>query len=172
MRNSLLFLAVIFFTNISLVFGHGDEKHDSTIMPIDNIKQKSYGDEKQVNYQEEAFRKITIAYQKDIKPIFENSCFNCHSQQVNYPWYYELPLVKNLIDEDIKEARTHVIFGEGFPFQGHGEPSNDLKAIRESVSEREMPPLEYVVMHPSSYINEEEQVIIKKWVNESLEVLK
>lgn len=172
MKYHHLLLAVTFFSHSIIVFGHGDEKHDEDPKPKAKFEHESLDGEKKDNYDKDAFKKINIAYQNDVKPIFENSCFNCHSQEVKYPWYYEFPIVKSIIDEDIKEARTHLLFGEGFPFKGHGEPVKDLKAIAKATSERDMPPLEYVLMHPSSYLNEQEQATIKKWVKESLELLK
>ena len=170
MKKPLLLSVAIFITHSFTVYGHGDEKHDE--VPEKKVQAKPLEEGKKVNYNEEAFKKINFAYQKDIKLIFENSCFNCHSQQVEYPWYYEFPIVKSIIDEDIKEARTHLLLGEGFPFKGHGEPMQDLRAIAKATKDREMPPLEYVIMHPSSYLNEQEQAKINKWVSESLELLK
>lgn len=172
MNYFLIFSLIISSAHIGLVYGHGDEKHE--LAPTNEFKHDSIESKEKdiVRVDKDVYRKIDLAYQKEVKPIFENSCFNCHSNEVKYPWYYEFPIVKSMIDEDIKEARKHLLFEEGFPFKGHGDPVKDLKAIAKATIENEMPPLEYVVMHPSSYLNEKEKNKILEWTKESLELLK
>ena len=165
MKNCLLLLIVISFMGVEVSFGHGDEKHDGSIKA--EVVKKPIKDGNQ-----DIFRKINISYENKIKPLIENSCFNCHSQKVNYPWYYKLPLIKSMIDEDIRMARKHLLFDGGFPFKGHGEPIKDLKAIAKAVDEGSMPPLEYVIMHPSAYLNDTQRSVIQKWTQDSLELLK
>ena len=56
---------------------------------------------------------ITAVYaiiQNDFETLeqtFERACFDCHSTGVVFPWYYRLPMVKGLIDDDISEAKEH-----------------------------------------------------------------
>lgn len=118
-----------------------------------------------------AIRDINKLYERDAKPIFQRSCFNCHSQNVNFPWYYKIPGAKQLIDSDIAEAREHLDFTKGFPFGGHGNPREDLEAIETAIKDKSMPPFRYWVMNWKSRLSADEQSIILNWVSESKKLL-
>lgn len=49
--------------------------------------------------------RINQEYLKTVKPIFQKSCFDCHGNTTVYPWYYKVPGVKQLIDNDIDEVK-------------------------------------------------------------------
>ena len=70
----------------------------------------------------EALKEINSLYIKNIRPVFQRKCFDCHSNNTRYPWYSNLPLVKDLINDDITEAKKHMDMSNDFPFQGHGSP--------------------------------------------------
>ena len=56
-----------------------------------------------------------------------------------------------------------------FPFAGHGNPKDDLKALKRTVKEGNMPPFQYKLLHWSSSLNEDEKKLINKWIKDSLE---
>jgi len=67
---------------------------------------------------EEITRAINESYLATVKPVFRKSCFDCHSSNTNYPWYSNLPGAKQLIQNDIAEAKEHLDMSKDFPFQG------------------------------------------------------
>jgi hypothetical protein len=107
------------------------------------------------------------AYAADVEPIFKTKCFDCHSNKTRYPWYYEVPIVRQLINHDIEEAREHMDMSEGFPFQGHGTPAEDLAELKSVIEDNEMPPLLYVLAHRGSSLTEGERRIILNWIEAS-----
>lgn len=115
---------------------------------------------------------INANYQKNIKPIFQKKCFDCHSGQTNYPWYYKLPLAKQLIDHDIEEAREHLDMSDDFPFQGHGSPAEGLEELQEVIEDNEMPLLIYKLLHWNSGVTKEESEKIFQWIKKSQTMLK
>lgn len=160
---SIGFLATWLLTTTGLVYSHGGIKHNDE----EAVKQAS----KRQGNEEKAFIKINLQYKKEIRPIFERSCFDCHSDQTRYPWYHELPVIGKIIDEDINEAREHLDFSNDFPFIGHGSPESDLKEIKKSVMSGEMPPFEYKLLHWRASLSQDEKEAIAKWVADSLERL-
>lgn len=117
--------------------------------------------------EDEVLKKINAEYISDVKPIFQKSCFDCHSSSTNYPWYAKLPGAKQLIEKDIRESKEHLDFSNDFPFGGHGEPSEDLVAIRKSIEEGSMPPFRYRILHPGSKLTEDEVKTVKAWIENS-----
>ena len=106
-----------------------------------------------------------------VKPLFQRGCFDCHSAQTRYPWYHKIPLVKGLIDRDIREARKRLDFTDGFPFKGKARPADNLLDIRNELEEGEMPPLLYRMMHWSAKPSATERATIFTWIDNSLRLL-
>src|SRR3989338_8759883 len=94
-----------------------------------------------------ALTAINRDYVQNVRPIFAQKCFDCHTGQTRYPRYYSLPGVKQLIDRDIREGRKHLDVSDDFPFKSHATPQEDLEEIAEVVKENTMPPWRYWVLH-------------------------
>lgn len=162
MRSIVCMLSLIVFVKAQ---AHEGEKHTSatkvdTVGSVENARGK------------EVYARINEDYLANVKPIFQQSCFNCHSTQTIYPWYAKLPGAKQLIEADVTEAKRHLDFTADFPFGSHSSPPEDLVAIGKSIRDASMPPLRYRVMHPSSKLSSEEILKVEKWINESLAQLK
>lgn len=114
---------------------------------------------------------INEAYLKDVKPIFQKSCFDCHSNSTQYPWYSSLPGAKQLIRNDVNEAKTHLDMSVDFPFKSHVSPKEDLEAIRDSVQEGSMPPFRYRILHWASALDAKEKAAILNWTENSLKTI-
>lgn len=160
---------IVIFLSATFAFGHGGEKHEKKQGELSEAEKIS-NDERAAK--KEVFEEINFEYQAKIKPIFKRSCFDCHSNQTKFPWYYKLPGAKQLIDSDIKEAKEHLDFTNDFPFVSHDTPAKDLESISESISENKMPPFKYRIMHSESSLSDEDKKIINGWVKKSLEKLK
>lgn len=108
---------------------------------------------------------------QQVRPIFQRACFNCHTDQTRYPWYHQLPGVRALIDSDIRKARKRLDMSKGFPFVGHARPADNLVGIKEQITEGEMPPWEYRLMHWDAKPSRPEVDSIVGWIDQSLRVL-
>ena len=153
---SLLILTPLILTG-GFVFAHNGESHghdENHHNPNSIVKEN--------------LESINAEYLARVKPIFQKSCVDCHSGQTNYPWYSKIPGLKGLIQDDIKEARTHLDLSNDFPFSGHGTPRKDLEAIRDEINEGAMPPMRYSLMHPGSKLTDEEKKVVLNWVTSGL----
>lgn len=139
-------------------FGHKNQPHHSTNNQVNDRRA-------------DLLNRINTAYVSTIKPIFQRSCFDCHSSATRFPWYSVFPIVRQVIEDDISEAKGHLEMTKDFPFEGHGSPSDDLSAIRETIIEKSMPPLRYRALHWDSSLSEKEKKMVLKWIEESLNTL-
>lgn len=114
---------------------------------------------------------IDMDYRGKVEPIFKSSCFDCHSNSTRYPWYHNIPGIKQMIDNDVTEARKHIDMSNGYPFKGHGNLESDLKAIAYQVEKGNMPPTRYRMMHPASGMTKKKKQEIEDWVERSLDKL-
>ncbi len=134
-------------------------------------KKRARREKKKYEALKNKYKKINEQYLKDIKPIFEAKCFNCHSSTTNYPFYYKIPGVRTMIDKDIKEAKSHIDFSKDFPFISHETPLNDLKSLKKIALEGGMPPLRYIVAHWDSKLSDKDKKVILKWTENAIELL-
>lgn len=115
--------------------------------------------------------RVNALYLKDVKPIFQKKCFDCHATAARLPWYANIPGPKQLIRRDMREAKKHMDMRKDFPFAGHGAPLEDLEAIEGILKDGSMPPWRYRIMHRDSKLTKSENDAIRAWINQSRRVL-
>lgn len=145
-------IIILFFP--LLIFSYGDED-DGWETVSDKVPEKT-------------LTKINFQYLERIKPIFERKCLDCHGIGNTLPWYSNIPGVKQLIKDDIKEAVKHMDMRGDFPFIGHGSPEDDLEALSKTIKNGSMPPLRYKLINWNSFLNKKEKETIQEWIKDSL----
>lgn len=121
--------------------------------------------------QDSVFSLINTRYQV-VKPILKHSCFDCHSDSTDYPWYYKLPIVKGFIDDDIAEGLKVLDLTHDFPFAGQGSQMEMLGEIKEEIEEGGMPILSYRMLHWGTLIEGEKRDSVFQWIDSATSVLK
>lgn len=117
------------------------------------------------------YAEINAGFER-LKPIFKDGCFDCHSDQTDFPWYHSLPIIKGWLDEHVAEARDELDMSNGFPFGGHSRRQADnLLKMKREIEEGEMPLLSYRIMHWGAAPNDEEKDSIYAWIDRSLVLL-
>ncbi len=160
-------IALFLFLALPLtVSGHGDEDHSGG-KADENAEWETISEE----IPQSILKGINSSYLKNIKPIFQSKCLDCHGNVESLPWYSNLPGAKQLIRDDISEAKEHMDMSNDFPFSGHGTPQNDLEALERSINENSMPPLRYKVMHWDSGLESDEKSVIKAWIKKSIHLI-
>jgi len=88
--------------------------------------------------------------------LAERACFDCHSNQTTWPWYSNAAPASWLVYRDVVEGRRRMNFSD-WQHQRLEEPGE----IGAAIDEGEMPPLQYILMHPSARLSagEKEQLI-------------
>ena len=140
------------------------------------LKAYSHQNHHKTDHEESADEKLKLEhintmYSQSVKPLFENKCLVCHGGPPKFPWYHRLPLAKQLLDHDVKEGKKHLDISSGFPFKGHASPIDDLRAIKETMNKKSMPPARYWIIHWKCRLTEKERQTIIDWTTQSLEIL-
>lgn len=117
------------------------------------------------------YDQINSDYQGSVRPLFEKACFDCHYAPTHLPWYNFIPGVRQLIAHDISEAKGHLDMSGEFPFAGHGSVKEDLEAIKKTIRKNEMPPGEYLFMHPEARLSRSEKDNIYRWLETTSQIL-
>lgn len=87
--------------------------------------------------------------------LAERACFDCHSNQTEWPWYASIAPVSWLIQSHVEEGREALNFSAFEPGQeGVAEAAGEAS---ESVAKGEMPPRDYLLMHPEARLTASER---------------
>ena len=99
--------------------------------------------------------------------LLKKKCMDCHSQQTVYPWYYNFPIIKDLIDADIAKGRAMLDLEDSvFSINDDKEiPKPTLLKIKSAIVDDWMPPIQYRIMHWDKIINNDDKEVISNWVD-------
>jgi len=101
----------------------------------------------------------------DVKAIFRNSCFDCHSNETVWPWYSYIAPASWLLVSDVNEGRENLNFSNW----GNLDRSKQTKLreeIWEEIREERMPLWQYRILHPGSKLSQEQKNLIRNWSGE------
>ena len=173
MKKNILPITFIVISLNSYMYAHGAKEHTKSIssnakVEIQSKKNKELNTTK-INKQKLLYDEINISYLKNVKPIFEKKCFDCHAEKTRFPWYANIPGIKQMIAYDIKEAKKHLNMKNDFPFISHESPLKDLKSLQEVTQENDMPPFRYILGHWDARLTDNEKKKILLWSKKSIE---
>lgn len=84
-----------------------------------------------------------------------NSCYDCHSNETQWPWYSNVAPVSWLIQHDVEEGRQNLNFSD---WSSNALISQELfGAAAQMVSSGRMPPFYYAWMHPLAQLSDAER---------------
>jgi cytochrome c551/c552 len=116
-----------------------------------------------------ALARVSASYEKDIKPLFQRACFDCHSTKTVWPWYHAIPGVKQYLDHHVEEGTKGLDLSNGVPFgsDDHDPMDHHLWHIGRMVASGKMPLWDYALMHPDARLSEAERQAIVQWTQDS-----
>jgi hypothetical protein len=97
----------------------------------------------------------------EVEAVLRRACYDCHSNEVKWPWYSRIAPASWLVASDVVEGR------KAFNLSDWPEDEDDRQFARESALEQvvdgEMPPWFYTPMHPEAKLTPKDLEILKKW---------
>jgi hypothetical protein len=102
--------------------------------------------------------------------ILKRSCYDCHSNNTNYPVYAYIQPMRYLMDGHVRQGKEEVNFDEFSAYSSRKQRSK-LRAIGESLEEGSMPLSSYTLIHRNAILSKEDKVTLMNWVkltNDSL----
>ncbi len=97
-----------------------------------------------------------------IQSILQRSCDDCHSNRTVWPWYSHVAPVSWLVASDVYDGRRRMNFSEWSTYPPT-KSSDLLGKICKKVQDGDMPPLQYLPMHPISKMAQGEEQQICQW---------
>ena len=94
--------------------------------------------------------------------VLKNACFDCHSNNVKYPWYSYVAPVSFVIQNHVDEGRAELNFSEWGSYSAK-KKDHKLEEVSEALREGWMPLNGYVFLHDEARLDgvQREQVAIE-----------
>tara|TARA_R110002073_G_scaffold295704_1_gene461636 strand:- start:15311 stop:15763 length:453 start_codon:yes stop_codon:yes gene_type:complete len=102
---------------------------------------------------------------ENIQKKLEGSCYDCHSNNTQYPWYNKIQPVAWLLEDHIKEGKAELNFNEWDDLSNRRKNSK-LKSIISQIEDGEMPLSSYTLIHGDAIFSDTEKQEIIKWMTQ------
>lgn len=102
----------------------------------------------------------------EVEAILKTSCYDCHSNTTNYPWYNQVAPVSWWLADHIEEGKEHLNFADWKQYSSK-KKDHKLEEVVEMVESKEMPLDEYTWTHDEARLTEAQRKAIMDWANQS-----
>ncbi|WP_179022166.1 heme-binding domain-containing protein [Winogradskyella forsetii] len=102
---------------------------------------------------------------KTIQKKLQVSCYDCHSNNTQYPWYNRLQPVAWFLEDHIKEGKAELNFNEWDSLSNRRKKSK-LRSIIKQIESGEMPLDSYTLIHKDAVFSEAEAEEMINWITQ------
>ncbi len=106
----------------------------------------------------------------EIKEIVKNSCYDCHSNETNWPWYSYIAPASWLVTHDVEEGRRHLNFSEWGNLNDK-DKQKVLDEMWEEVEQGEMPLKIYTLLHSQAKLTDDQLKSLFTWTKTANDTL-
>jgi hypothetical protein len=93
---------------------------------------------------------------KPIQNKLQVSCYDCHSNHTEYPWYNKIQPIAWILENHIVQGKKELNFNEWANYSDRRKNSK-LKSIIRQIEDAEMPLSSYTIVHRDAKLSEEEK---------------
>jgi len=106
--------------------------------------------------------KKTFSIRGNVQLILKISCYDCHSNNTNYPWYSRIQPFGWLLAKHIKNGKAELNFNEFSSYSLRRQISK-LNGIGNSVKDGTMPLNSYTMIHKNARLSKEDKALLIDW---------
>lgn len=106
----------------------------------------------------------SVTMEPAVASALARACNDCHSNLTVWPWYSQVAPASWLVASDVDRGRRVLNFSDWKALSPEKQ-QEVLPEICKEVSDRDMPPDQYVIIHPTARLNRVEINSICTWVH-------
>lgn len=106
----------------------------------------------------------TYAVPENVETILRTSCYDCHSNNTNYPWYSYIQPVRLFMDSHINEGKGNLNFSEWGDYSSRKQRSK-LNGISKQIKSGEMPLTSYTLIHRNAILSGAQKEEVIHWMD-------
>lgn len=105
-----------------------------------------------------------VAVPDSVMQLLKTSCYDCHSNHTNYPWYSKITPVNWWLYNHIQEGKRELNFST-FATGTFKRKNKKLQETAEQIKKHEMPLDSYLWIHTEAKLNDAQRKMIIDWAN-------
>lgn len=90
------------------------------------------------------------------RTLAQRACFDCHSNETNWPWYSHVAPMSWLVQHNTDEGRRYL----NFSTWNQGGASHEAGESMEAIAEGYMPPADYMLIHSDARLTQAEKKVL------------
>jgi len=106
----------------------------------------------------------------DVQGILKKACYDCHSNNTDYPWYARIQPLHWFLNYHIQSGKSELNFNE-FGTYTPRRQQNKLRSVAHSLEDGSMPLSSYILIHRNAILSEAEKSLIINWIQNSKDSL-
>lgn len=103
---------------------------------------------------------------QEVKIILQQTCYDCHSNNTEYPWYNNIAPVSYWLADHVKDGKKHLNFSDWESYSAK-KKDHKLDELIEEVEEGEMPLNEYTWTHEEAQLTDQQRDDIIAWAKQT-----
>jgi hypothetical protein len=104
----------------------------------------------------------SVAIPDTVMAMMKRSCYDCHSNHTNYPWYSKITPVNWWLYNHVKDGKRHFNYSE-FNNATYKRKAKRLDEVAEQVEKHDMPLNSYLWIHKDARLSEAQEKMIIDW---------
>ena len=103
-----------------------------------------------------------------VAETLKESCYDCHSNNTRYPWYFRIQPTAWILARHIKEGKEEINFDEFTTYSKRRQLSK-FKATQNSIKDGSRPLKSYVWLHPEAKMSTERKALVLNWLSKAID---
>jgi hypothetical protein len=104
----------------------------------------------------------TVNVPENVQSILKTACYDCHSNNTNYPWYSRVQPFGWLLARHIRKGKAELNFSE-FGLYSQRRQITKLNGIANSIKDETMPLSSYTMIHQNARLSKEDKAFLIDW---------
>ncbi len=100
-----------------------------------------------------------------VDAVLRRSCYDCHSNEVRWPWYAYVAPASFLVTQDVADARYVLNLSEWDTYD-EGLQISLIEDIVDHAEEGVMPPEQYTLVHRDAVLSEADVDVLRQWARD------
>jgi hypothetical protein len=98
----------------------------------------------------------------EMATLLKTACYDCHSNETNYPWYFNIAPFSWWAKDHVNDGRKHLNFSIWATYNKERQ-LHKLEELYTEVEEGEMPLTSYTLMHGTAKLTPDQTKALTDW---------
>lgn len=109
--------------------------------------------------------KGNLAAPANVSELIRHACYDCHSNETQWPWYSQIAPVSWIAYRHVRAARARLNFSEWADYlYDPGTEAHKLDEIERLIKSGAMPPWYYRMVHPQARLTDAQRAVVLNWI--------